>query len=51
LSIIGCPRWGDAQKAKEMDIEYSQAQAGDIQTLRELAIKHSGDRKFGPILV
>jgi hypothetical protein len=41
----------DEYKAREMDLEYSEAQIGDLQTLRELAIKYYGDAKFWPILV
>jgi hypothetical protein len=41
----------DEYKARELDLEYSQAQTGDLLTLRELAIKYYGDAKFWPILV
>jgi hypothetical protein len=45
------PALQDEYKAREMDLEFSQAQIGDLQTLRELAIKYYGDAKFWPILV
>lgn len=45
------PALQDEYKVREMDLEYSQAQIGDLQTLRELAIKYYGDAKFWPILV
>ncbi len=41
----------DEYKAREMDLEFGEAQVGDLQTLRELAIKYYGDAKFWPILV
>jgi hypothetical protein len=41
----------DQYKTREMDLEYSEAQIGDLQTLRELAIKYYGDAKFWPVLV
>jgi hypothetical protein len=50
-SPLNIPALQDEYKAKEMDLEYSEAQTGDIQTLRELAIKYYGDPKFWPILV
>ena len=45
------PALQDEYKAGEMDLEYGEAQIGDLQTLRELAIKYYGDAKFWPILV
>ena len=45
------PALQDEYKAREMDLEYSEAQLGDLQTLRELAIKYYGDAKYWPILV
>jgi hypothetical protein len=50
-SPLNIPALQDVYKAREMDLEYSEAQTGDIQTLRELAIKYYGDPKFWPILV
>jgi hypothetical protein len=44
------PALQDEYKTREMDLEYSEAQVGDLQTLRELAIKYYGDAKFWPIL-
>ena len=48
---LDIPRLQDEYKAREMDLEYSEAQIGDLQTLRELAIKYYGDAKFWPILI
>jgi hypothetical protein len=48
---LDVPALQDEYKAREMDLEYSEAQTGDLQTLRELAIKYYGDAKFWPILV
>ena len=48
---LDIPALQDEYKAREMDLEYSEAQIGDLQTLRELAIKYYGDAKFWPILV
>jgi hypothetical protein len=45
------PALQDEYKAREMDLEYGEAQTGDLKTLRELAIKYYGDAKFWPILV
>jgi hypothetical protein len=45
------PALQDEYKAREMDLEFGEAQIGDLQTLRELAIKYYGDAKFWPILV
>lgn len=45
------PALQDEYKAREMDLEYGEAQVGDLQTLRELAIKYYGDARFWPILV
>jgi hypothetical protein len=45
------PALQDAYKAREMDLEYGEAQIGDLQTLREVAIKYYGDAKSWPILV
>jgi hypothetical protein len=45
------PALQDEYKAREMDLEYGEAQIGDLQTVRELAIKYYGDAKCWPILV
>jgi hypothetical protein len=50
-AALDVPALQDEYKAKEMDLEYGEAQIGDLQTLRELAIKYYGDAKFWPILV
>lgn len=45
------PALQDEYKVREMDLQYTEAQIGDLQTLRELAIKYYGDAKFWPILM
>jgi hypothetical protein len=45
------PQLQDEYKARELDLEYSEARIGNLKTLRELAIKYYGDAKFWPILV
>jgi hypothetical protein len=50
-SPLDIPALQDEYKAREMDLQYSEAQTGDIQTVRELAIKYYGEAKFWPILV
>ena len=45
------PALQDEYKAREMDLEYGEAQIGDLEIVRELAIKYYGDAKFRPILV
>lgn len=50
-AVPDVPALQDEYKAREMDLEYSEAQVGDLQTLRELAIKYYGESKFWPVLV
>jgi hypothetical protein len=50
-AALNVPALQDEYKAREMDLAYGEAQIGDLQTLRELAIKYYGESKYWPILV
>ena len=48
---LDIPKIQDEYKAREMVLVYGEAQVGDLQSLREFAIKYYGNGKFWPILV